>query len=241
MPYRTTIGLGVALLLLAGGSHAVRVQRLSLSEIRDQASAIIVAEVIFEDTRLGPNAKMVWTDYDLQVEEVLVGDIQLGRKTLSFAGGQSGGQEIGITGVPRLEVGKRYVFFLLSDGTPWATPTVGWGQGIFEIVPERSSQEPEVLVSYDGEPLEAGPEGLRRGNFVIRTEQWIELPEAPSLRRMPREAEPEVLNADGKRIEQPPQALEPRILPLDQRSFASLDQLRNFVAGRIGEATSAQD
>lgn len=240
MPYRTRIGIGVVVLFLAGASHAVRVQRLSLSEIRDQASAIVVAEVLFEETRLGPDAKMVWTDYELAVEEVLLGADQSAPKTLSFAGGRSGNDEVGITGVPRLEVGKRYVLFLLADGTPWATPTVGWGQGIFEIVPEGSTQEPEVLVSYDGEPLEIGPNGLRRGDFVLRKDQWIELPEAPGLRRSSREPEPVVLNADGKRIEQPARAPERQALPLDQRSFATLDQLRSFVAAEIEEDNSVQ-
>jgi len=240
MPFRTTVGIGLVLLFLTAAGHAVRVQRLSLSEIRDQASAIVVAEVLFEETRLGPDAKMVWTDYELEVEEVLLGADPPARKTLSFAGGQSGSHEVGITGVPRLEVGKRYVLFLLADGTPWAAPTVGWGQGIFEIVPEGSTQEPEVLVSYDGEPLEIGPNGLRRGDFVLRKDQWIELPEAPGLRRSSMEPEPVVLNADGKRIEQPPRAPERQALSLDQRSFATLDQLRSFVAAEIEEDNSVQ-
>lgn len=240
MPFRIRVGIGLVLLSLAVAGHAVRVQRLPLSEIRDQSSAIVVAEVIFEETRLGPDAKMVWTDYELRIEEVLLGADLPARKTLSFAGGQSGGHEVGITGVPRLELGKRYVLFLLADGTPWATPTVGWGQGIFEIVPARSDREPEVLVSYDGEPLEIGARGLRRGDFVLRKDQWIELPAAPNRRQLTREPEPVVLNADGKAIAQPPRAPELRALPLDQRSFATLDHLRSFVAAKIEEDNSVQ-
>ena len=192
-------------------------------------------QVTAEETRLGPNAKMVWTDYQLQVEEELKGEDHPALRALSFAGGVAEGREFGITGVPRLDVGKRYVLFLLPDGQPWATPTVGWGQGIFEIVPQRSSEQPEVLVSYDGEPLEMTSAGCRRGSLVRRNDYWIELFDAQESTRSEREAEPVVLDADGNRIAQPPQVPEPDPLPLDQRSFASLDQLRKFILGEIKE------
>jgi hypothetical protein len=177
----------------------------------------------------------VWTDYDLEVEEVLQGDNQVDHKTVSFAGGEAEGRAAGITGVPRLEVGRRYVFFLMADGIPWPTPTVGWGQGIFEVVPERSRQEPEVLVSYDGEPLELTDNGLRRGGRVRRTEVWLKLPEARDPLRGSREAEPVVLNAEGKEIEQPLRAAEPKAVPLVDRPFATLHDLRRFVLGELQE------
>ena len=234
------IGLLLALLFFSDTGNAVRVLHLSLTEVRDQASSIIVALVVSQETRIGPHAKMMWTDYELEVEEDLLGVIQPGPRTLSFAGGVSGGIEVGIIGVPHLEVGGRYVLFLLPEGTPWATPTVGWGQGIVEIIPKRSSKEPEVLVSYDGELLEVTPTGLRRGDFVRRENDWIELPATQDPLRSSREAEPMVLDADGKEIEQLPQALKREIVPLDQRSHATLDQLHSFVLDEIQEDTGGR-
>jgi len=238
MSQMKTVSCSIAALLIIGTAQAVRVQRLSLSEIRDQASSIIVARVISQETRLGPDAKMVWTDYQLEVEEVLLGADQPEVKTLSFAGGEAAGKEVGITGVPRLGVGRRYVLFLLPSGTPWATPTVGWAQGIFEVVPRRSTEEGEVLISYDGEPLEMTSGGLRRGGLVRRTDDWIGPFEAPASSRAERELEPVVLDADGNRVEQPPPSPEPEVMRLDQRSFASLDQLRDFLLGIIEEDRS---
>lgn len=54
MSHMTRAGWALGLLLLTGMGHAARVQRLSPSEIRDQASSIVVARVTFQETRLGP-------------------------------------------------------------------------------------------------------------------------------------------------------------------------------------------
>ena len=89
------VGLLLALLFFSFTVNAVRVSRLSLTEVRDQASSIIVATVVSKETRIGPQAKMMWTDYELEVEEGLLGVIQPGPRTLSFAGGVSGGIEVG--------------------------------------------------------------------------------------------------------------------------------------------------
>lgn len=245
-PCTTMASWAIGLLLLIGIGNATRVQRLSLSEIRDQANSIIIARVTSQETRLGPNAKMVWTDYQIEVEEVLQGVNPTTLTTLSFAGGETAGKSVGIAGVPRLQVGGRYVFFLLHGQTPWATPTVGWGQGIFEIVPQQSFSEPEVLVSYDGEPLEISPGGLRRGDLVRRNDRWIEIPEATDglsgLDRLlqQRENVPVVLNPDGKPIDQSPDTLGAEAKRLDQRSFASLDQLRGFIRGEVQQDPGAQ-
>lgn len=236
--HATRVFTAVLVLMSVGeAAHAVRVQRLTLTDVRDQAHSVIVARVLLPETRFEPSTNMVWTDYALEVEEVLLGESPQPPATISFAGGSTAGRDVGITGVPRLKPGHRYVLFLLQEGVPWATPTVGWGQGIFEIVPSLSGQASEALVSYDGELLEATPAGIRRGPRVVHTVEGLELAAPRVPHGSPREAEPVVFDAEGEIVEQRPQAPTPAPTPLAQRSFASLERLRQFVRREIEEDT----
>ncbi|HVT03221.1 MAG TPA: hypothetical protein VHL58_07555, partial [Thermoanaerobaculia bacterium] len=108
---------------------ATRVRRLSLDQVRDQAQSIVVVDVLNQSARVGEGAKMVWTDYQVRVRETLKGTDTGALMTVSFAGGQAGGLDVGLSDVPSLEIGKRYVLFLQS-GQLHPTPTVGWGQGL---------------------------------------------------------------------------------------------------------------
>lgn len=218
--------------------QATRVQRQTLTEIRDKAEAVIVARVLGSETRVGPEGKMVWTDYRLAVSETLRGAAKGPEMTVSFAGGQHGSLDVGISGVPVLAEGRTYVFFLGKEG-PYATPTVGWGQGLFTVDDVSvSGRRQTVLISYDDEPLElTGTGQIRRGGRVeIRDGVMNAIPEArESSVDTPRQADPEGLNADGTAALQPPARRSPANPPLSERSFATLGDLRRFVAGQIQE------
>jgi hypothetical protein len=202
------------------------------------AEAVVVGRVLGSETRIGPEGKMVWTDYRIAVSETMRGAPRGAQITVSFAGGRHGSLDVGIAGVPVLEEGRTYVLFLGEEG-PYPTPTVGWGQGLFKVS-EVSVEgvRKAVLISHDHEPLELTPGGrIRRGGKVeVRGGVLHALPEARQLSpETPRQTDPVGLNADGSPASPAATGRVAANPPLAQRSFASLEDLRRFVSGQIEE------
>jgi hypothetical protein len=211
---------------------ATRIQRQTLEQLRENAEAIVVGEVIEASTRLGPEGTMVWTDYTVRIHSTLKGQSP-SVTIVSFAGGQAGGVDIGIHGIPTLERGETYVFFL-SGKEDAPMPTVGWGQGLYKMTEVvRGEVSETLLISVDGEPLELSASGrLRRGRPVgVRDMAMVALSSAPREGQV-RAAEPVVTTVDERVIEQParhPEAAEDDSL----RTFATLSDLRRFIRGEL--------
>jgi hypothetical protein len=225
--------LAITVLTCALPLSAARVRRLSLDEIRDRAAVVVVGEVVGSTTRLG-QADMVWTDYQVRVTETWKGENQPAIKTISFAGGRFGEYQVGIDGVPELEAGHSYVFFLKDKPGLLPTPTLGWGQGIYRVTEtESAGKKQQALVSFDGDPLELNSSGqIRRGRTMqYDGSQAREVQAANSLNRVRPSAS---IRADGSLGPAP----EARSLAsvATVRRFASLGQLRDFVAGKIASA-----
>lgn len=218
--------------------QATRVQRQTLTELRDMAQAVIVAKVLGSETRIGAEGKMVWTDYRLEVRETMRGAQRGPQMTVSFAGGRHGHLDVGIAGVPVLEAGRTYVLFLGEEG-PFPTPTVGWGQGLFRVEDVSvAGTRNTVLISYDNDPLELTAAGqIRRGGKVeVRDGVLRALPEGRQLHpETPRQPDPVALNADGSAAAQTASRRAAGNPPVSERSFASLEDLRHFVNGQIQE------
>jgi len=242
--FRISTWLAVAVmgLAVAGSAWATRVERRSLTELRDQAASIVLGHVVDISTRDGAK-RMVWTDYTVRVEEVLVGEPMIGSElTLSFAGGTTATHSIEVVGVPRLEAGERYVFFLRGDEAPYLTPTVGFDQGIYHQLDVDFGGKPtRILISPRGFPLELADGGrIFRGDRATlnsRGEGPPALVEAPPpLPEDEREEAPDAFDAAGVLVPPPPsegpqaQAAKPRA-----RRFASLSELAAFARRRIQE------
>lgn len=202
--------------LLAAASHraeAARVRQLTLEEIRSRADAVVVATIVGASTRIGPDARMVWTDYSIRIDEVLSGDLVAGQtRVVSFAGGKAGDLDIGIAGVPKLRGGTRYLFFLdLEPLRPM--PTIGWGQGLFAVGSEES------LVSQDGEQLVTDGAGNLSKRGVSR----------PAAAEGTRLRAPRILNGDGTVAMQPASN---DVAPVSTYRPATLNDVRRFVRER---------
>lgn len=197
--------------------RASRVLRLSLTDIRDRAAAVVVVEVVDASARVGFR-DMVWTDYRVRIVEVLRGDEERSGQlvTLSFAGGRAGGLDVGIAGVPVLELGARYAIFL-DPAAARPVPVIGWGQGLFRI-------RGNALVSADGEQLDVDADGR-----IGRRREPSAHPRSGS-----RLADPVALNGDGSPAPRTaPRATSPEA-PHGIRA-ATLDDLRRFVRGAAAE------
>lgn len=221
-------------------AKAASVRRYQLDEVRDQAVSVFWGQVVEQSTRIGPEGKMVWTDYEISVSEHLKGTDPGPRTRVSFAGGTAGDLTIGIPGVPRLEAGDTFVFFI-QKGTRHPTATVGWGQGLYRVARVNLGGTPrDLLVSYDGEPLQIGFDGRLTRGPSVRIENgsiWD-----ASLRLDPRSArmaDPVMTAADGTAIPQTRTAA-PEVVPIHERHWATLDDLRAFVDGRIEASRGGQ-
>jgi hypothetical protein len=210
----------VCSVLLALTAGATRVRRLSLTEIRDGASSVLLVEVTGASTRVG-QAKMVWTDYRVRVLEVLRGRQRAGDLVvLPFAGGRAGSVEAGIDGVPRLATGARYVIFA-DDAVARPVPAIGWGQGVFAV---RADAGRQTLVSLASDRLELDSAGaLMRARVPS-----VGAGAAGAPRRL---GEPLAFNADGS----PAPAGERKSAAAPANQAATLDDLRRFVRGSVVE------
>lgn len=231
--HKLLAALCAGLILTAGNTGEARVSRLSLDQLRAKADAVILGVVETVSVRVGATGQMVWTDYEIAVEATLHGPDQGARAVVSFAGGAAGGLDVGIAEIPTLEVGQRYVLFLMPEGDFISGP-VGWGQGIYRVVDaEVSDQARQLLISADGESLALGATGrLERGPAVqvidgtLRqkpTERAAYDPEAPA-------PEPVTTDAHGHPVPQPTPGAAPQALrPAAQPDFATLHDLRRFL------------
>jgi hypothetical protein len=107
---------GVVTLLVGLPLYATRVRRLSPAELEAQAAEVLIIDVLGSSQRVG-DANMVWTDYRVRTADGRV-------LMLPFANN--------ILGVPRLEIGGRYVIYL-DDAPRRPVPAVGWSQGIVRL------------------------------------------------------------------------------------------------------------
>ncbi|MFC1796062.1 hypothetical protein ACFL1V_03095 [Pseudomonadota bacterium] len=215
-------------LLLPAVADAVRVKRLTLAELRAQADSIVIATPISKVVRLETNPDAVWTDYVIEIREVLAGNDSTGARTISFAGGIYQGLDMGLLDLPTLEIEKTYLLILNTE-QKWACPTVGWGQGIFEFVGGTDYSNARALVSFDGEPLEMGPDGITRGSRVrVENDNLVDIPAQRPSMRLESDSGPIVTDYQGKEIAQPIQKAPEPAARVADRAFASLQDVRDL-------------
>ena len=238
----------IALFILAAAAAipagAASVRRLELDEVRSRAEAVFAGEVVGITARVSGDGKMVWTDYEIEVSETLAGRNPGARTTLSFGGGTVPGLSIGIPGMPKLNEGEHYVFFIeprLDASKPAFMPTVGWSQGLYRIVRVDGSENARTaLVSADGETLEISSDGrLTRGAVVNIVEGRIVETQTPVREGVGIRVRPtSVENPDGTVT---PFVATPRTEQATvraARNLATFDDLRLFAQQRLDAAPS---
>jgi hypothetical protein len=167
------------LFLLAAAPPAEALSRkLSFDEIVAQGKSVLVGTVVSTSTRWGEGRKMIWTDYEVSVEEAWKG--RPGQVvTLSFAGGTLDGRSILVTHVPRLTVGATYVFSLNDLSRLFTSPVVGAEQGLFREATDQATGK-RILLDADGWAV-----GLGTGGEVLRLAptEPADAPDSVVLRR----------------------------------------------------------
>jgi hypothetical protein len=158
---RGATGALLFLFLAAALPAASLGRRLSLDQIVQQGKTVLVGSVVSASTRWGEGKKMIWTDYEVFVEEVWKGSPGM-VVTLSFAGGTVDDRSIIVTHVPQLKVGGTYVFSLEDLDQLYASPVIGSEQGLFrEVINKETGQR--ILLDADGWAV-----GFGSGGELIR-------------------------------------------------------------------------
>jgi hypothetical protein len=146
------------LAFLAAASPAYGLSRkLSLEQVVQRGSTILVGTVVSSSTRWGEGHKMIWTDYEVSVEEVWKGDPRRS-VTLSFAGGTVEGKSVLVSHVPRLEIGGTYVLSLNDLRRLFTSPVVGAEQGLFREVTDKATGD-RILLNAEGWAVGLGTGG----------------------------------------------------------------------------------
>jgi hypothetical protein len=139
---------------------------LSFDEVVKKADVIFLGTVIEQNSRYGPNRKMIFTDVSFEVKEIIYQSEKsqpiIGKEImLTFAGGEVEGKRVKVSEVPSFETGTTYLIFSRIDGKTYASPIVGSFQGLFIVITDERSG-----ISY---PLTYGRKSIveiRNGNLV---------------------------------------------------------------------------
>ena len=152
--------VSILLILIFLQPAYARVARLSLDNLKNKASQIVIAKVIEKDTRISNTHNLAWTDYTLIVNQVIKGNVKQ-QFIISFASAEQADEVFGVMNLPALEVNSTYLLFLHPLDTSYASPVVGWNQGAFK---EHKIDNQQIFISLDGEPLVVDESGaLSRG------------------------------------------------------------------------------
>ena len=170
------VGVALAVLLTAVSLSAATFELPTDAQLRDRADVVVVATVLGSSTREAAD-RMILTDSQLRVEQVLKGDAG-DRIVVSEAGGFANGRGMVIAGTATYEAGTRVLAFLRErgDGTYY---TAYMALGKYRFEGDRLLRDAHGIESLAGDPREtrnaaAFLDELRSGHFTtaprIRTE-----------------------------------------------------------------------
>jgi hypothetical protein len=131
------------------------------------------------------DADFAITDIHFSKVQLARSDSSSGKLTLSVLGGSDGGSQLIVNGMPRFEVGKRYIVLAVDHGTRanWYIPILGMSDGFFSVSLD-SVRGLAVVHDCVGRPLVR----LERGHIVVLATNvhWQGRPgEAPHIETVP--------------------------------------------------------
>jgi hypothetical protein len=110
---------------------AATLERLSLDQMIIKSTAIVRGKVL--NSTAGSNGPLINTYYQVQVSETLKGPARTAA-VFQFPGGVLNNMRQTFAGVPQLNAGEEYVFFLWA-GKSGAPQVIGLTQGLFAVAP----------------------------------------------------------------------------------------------------------
>lgn len=205
-------------------ADATTLLKKEAAQLVDESEAILVGTVVDLQSVATADASFAFTFVTIKVERLLKGSTGESELTLRLAGGDLGDEVIEVDGVPRFELGRRYLLFVADNGRA-AVPLVGWVQGRLEMVRHPLSGE-EIVVDHLGRAVA----GLSRGawassSLAMSPEGFLASSPEPGVT---------ILDAEGVKIS----AIEPQPLAEPLAASAVLAQLEQLIGRRAGRAGS---
>ncbi len=133
-----------------------------------------------------PNSRTLRTEVTFEVDEVIKGNLDSDRVTLSFLGGVADGVALRVSDLHIPELGEQGIYFVESLSQPLVNPLMGWHQGHYLIDREQGTGRAMVRTS-DGKPVfdleTARAYGISRGGGAagveVRPRTPLEMPMTP--------------------------------------------------------------
>ncbi|HYG64945.1 MAG TPA: matrixin family metalloprotease [Thermoanaerobaculia bacterium] len=155
--------LALVPILSAVPASATTYQMVSDQTLADQAPVIVEARVVAAEP--APVVGRPATDYQVEVERVIKGDLAGSTVMVRIPGGiGTGGIGLKIWGAPRFREGDRTLLFL-SPGKDGVYRPLHLMLGAFHV---QKVGDRDVAVRELSETVEVGPQGLRPGSDIIR-------------------------------------------------------------------------
>lgn len=141
---RTRIWLLLALGSLGIGApaEATTSVRLDFSSLLRASDVVVHASVLQSQAARDPRSPDIYSYSELNLRELLWGELPKGAPILVKAlGGESGDEGLYVPGAPRLKAGDDLLLFLRSDPRdPGCYRVVGMSQGVFDVEPSKDGQ-----------------------------------------------------------------------------------------------------
>ncbi len=169
--------------LLAGASS---IRRMDMDEIASRAELVFEGRVIARRVVHVPNSRTLRTEVTFEVDEVIKGNLDGDRVTLSFLGGVADGVALRVSDLHIPELGEQGIYFVESLSRPLVNPLMGWHQGHYLIDREQGTGRAMVR-TRDGKPVfdleTARAYGISRGGGAagveVRPRKPLEMPMTP--------------------------------------------------------------
>jgi hypothetical protein len=147
--------------------------KFDLESLTKNSAAVIIGRPLSSVSRLTPDGEQITTEYQININEVLKGNLTPNEKvnlslpggTLVFEDGTSA--EIKTPDEERIENGKTYLLFLSpKKGTADGFVATGGAQGLFELPPDKSGVKPkghrvDPVQKYKNRPADKFLEEIR--------------------------------------------------------------------------------
>ncbi len=130
-------------------SSASTVVEMTLKEMCSESSDILIARVTSVQSYLHQEQNRIFTDIQLEADEVFKGPFQkLGKVVLTMYGGTVNGTTTIVVGAPQFNIDQRSLLFLFETQAPQPRrdlAVIGLSQGKFDIFVDQASAEEKVI------------------------------------------------------------------------------------------------
>ena len=153
-------------------AQATTVRQISFDQLCARAEVVISGTVTAVEARRDQGSDTIHTYTTFSRVEWIIGGDAGDTYVLRQLGGCVGQDCLQAHGMPRFEIGRRYVVFIRGNHRV-ACPVLGWWQGGFEVVRENEASPPTIR-TYRGKRVL----GITDGDIVVQPARATRAPTA---------------------------------------------------------------